>query len=104
MTPGMTSHTTHLVASRVLLSVVCLIIAPAIGVWAGGSMPNPPGNGPGVGQVAVGVVVPAALAFFASRLARVGRLEATIWMVASLAATGGFVLFLIWFVATYLPT
>jgi hypothetical protein len=97
-------HATHPLGRRVLLTAVCLVVAPLIGVWAGGSMPNPPGNGPGVGQVVVGVAIPVVFAFLASRFARVGRVEATLWTVASLAATGGLVLSLIWFVSTYLPT
>jgi hypothetical protein len=52
----------------------CLIISPILGVWAGGSMPNPPGNRPGAGQVAVGVAVPICLTFFASVVARTRRL------------------------------
>ena len=104
MNVGAMGHTTHPLGKRVLLTAVCLIAAPLIGVWAGGSMPNPPGNGPVVVQVVVGVAVPVAFAFLASYFARVGRVEATIWTVASLAATGALVLFLIWFVSTYLPT
>ena len=91
------------IAKRVLLAFVGLIVAPILGVWAGGSMPNPPGVGPGWGQLVVGAVVPAALTFAAAVRVRAGRLEAGLWSVGSLAATGGLVLFLVWAIATYIP-
>lgn len=89
---------------RVLLAFVCLVIAPILGVWAGGSMPNPPGNGPGGEQLLLGVAVPAFLTFLVALVARIGRLEAALWTTASLAVTGGLVLFLAWLVQTYIPT
>lgn len=104
MTTGRMDYTTYTLGKRVLLTAACLVVAPVLGVWAGASMPNPPGNGPGLGQLVVGVAVPAALAFVAGRLARVRRFAAVFWIVASLAATGVLVLFLVWFVSTYLPT
>lgn len=61
-------------------------------------MPNPPGNGPGPGQVFVGVVVPILLASAGSVLAGIRAVEATIWALASVALTGGLVLFLMYFV------
>jgi hypothetical protein len=61
-------------------------------------------NGPGGPQLVVGVVVPAFLAFAAAVVARRGRLEAGLWTIASLGVTGGLVLFLVWFVQTYIPT
>jgi len=67
-------------------------------------MHNPPGNGPGRWQVVVGVGVPALLASFAAIVARVGRAEVASWTIASLAATGGLLLLLVWFIQTYIPT
>jgi hypothetical protein len=93
---------THGIARRVLLACICLVIAPILGVWAGGSMPNPPGNGPGGGQVAVGIAVPTCSTLIASVVARIRALEACIWALASLALTGGLILLLIWYVANVL--
>jgi hypothetical protein len=87
---------------RVVLALVCLVIAPTLGLWAGGSMPNPPGNGPGTGQLLVGIVLPVLLTSLAAHLLRIRRIEGGVWTVASLAMTG--VLVLVWFVRTYLPT
>jgi hypothetical protein len=95
---------THAGVKRVLLAVVCLTIAPILGVWAGGSMPNPPGNGPGAGQVVVGVVVPLCVVLVAIIALRVGRDEGLLWAFGSVALTGALVLFLAWFVHTYLPS
>jgi hypothetical protein len=61
-------------------------------------MPNPPGNGPGPGQVFVGVVVPILVASAGSLLAGIRAVEATIWALASVALTGGLILFLMYFV------
>jgi hypothetical protein len=92
------------VRKRITLGLVCLVIAPPLGLWAGGSMPNPPGNGPGAGQVVVGVAVPLLLTLVAARVARIRSFETGAWAVASLALTGALVLLLIWFVQTYVPT
>ena len=67
-------------------------------------MPNPPGNGPGAGQLVVGVALPAILTFITARAARLRPGELVLWEAASLASTAGLVLFLLWFVDTYLPT
>jgi hypothetical protein len=67
-------------------------------------MPNPPGNGPGGGQVVVGIAVPAVLTFLTAAAAGIRSGEAVGWAIAALAATGGLVLFLAWFVQTYPPT
>jgi hypothetical protein len=83
---------------RIWLSPLCLIVAPILGVWAGGSMPNPPGNGPGSGQVFVGVVVPICVALAGSILARIRAIEASLWALVSVALTGGLILFLMYFV------
>jgi hypothetical protein len=91
------------VGKRVLLAFVCLCIAPVLGVWAGGSLPNPPGNGPGSGQLAVGVAVPTFLTFVMAAVARIRPVEAVRWALVSLALTAGLVLFLAWFVHTYIP-
>ena len=61
-------------------------------------MPNPPGNGPGPGQVLVGVVVPIFVASAGSVLAGIRAVEATIWALPSVAVTGGLILFLMYFV------
>lgn len=61
-------------------------------------MPNPPGNGPGSGQVIVGVVLPICVASTGSALARIRALEASIWAFASVASTGGLILFLMYLV------
>jgi len=73
-----------------LLSPV-LIIAPILGVVAGGSIPNLPGNGPGTGQVIVGVRS-RLLGVHRERCRGVRRLEACIWALVSLALTGGLIL------------
>ena len=89
---------TQKIPPRVWLAPVCLIIAPILGVWAGASMPNPPGNGPGSGQVVVGVVVPIGVAVAASALARIRTLEASLWAFAAVASTAGLILFLMYLV------
>jgi hypothetical protein len=85
-------------APRVWLAPLCLVVAPILGVWAGGSMPNPPGNGPGPGQVLVGIVVPILVASAGSVLAGIRAVEATIWALASVALTGGLIVFLMYLV------
>ena len=92
---------THAAGRRVFLAFACLVIAPILGIWAGGSMPNPPGNGPGEGQLLVGVAVPV---FLTSIVALIGRVEAALWATASLVLTGGQVLVVVWYVETYFPT
>jgi hypothetical protein len=77
----------HGVGKRVLLVLVSLCIAPVLGVWAGGSMPNPPGNGPRIGQLAVGVAVPVSLTFVTAAATRIRPVEAVPWFVVSLAST-----------------
>jgi hypothetical protein len=94
----------YLIVKRALLAVVCLIVAPILGVWAGASMANPPGNGPGAGQVVVGVVVPLCVALAATIAARLRRSERLLWTFGSVTLTGALVLFLVWFVHTYLPS
>jgi hypothetical protein len=84
---------------RVAVGFVCLVGAPILGVWAGGSMHNPAGNGPGAWQLVVGIAVPASLALVTAHFAHIGSLEASAWVVVSLPATGGLVLFLIWALA-----
>jgi len=83
---------------RVWLAPICLVVASILGAWAAGSMPNPPGNGPGSGQVLVGLVVPVCVALAACVLARIRAIEASLWALASAALTGGLVLFLMYFV------
>ena len=92
----------RMVGKRVLLVLASLVVAPILGVWAGASMYNPPGNGPGGWQVVVGVGVPALLASAAAVVAGVGRAEVASWTIASLVATGGLLLLLAWFVQTHL--
>ena len=94
----MATNGTSGIGKRVWLAPFYLIISPILGIWAGGSMPNPPGNGPGATQVAVGVAVPICLTFFASVAARIRALESSIWALASFALTGGLILFLMYFV------
>jgi hypothetical protein len=89
---------THKIPARVWLAPVCLIIAPILGIWAGVSMTNPPGNGPGSRQVLVGGLVPICVAIAGSALARIRALEASIWALASAAVTGGLILFLMYVV------
>lgn len=95
---------THAAGRRVFLAFACLVIAPILGIWAGGSMPNPPGNGPGEGQLLVGVAVPVFLTSIVALVARIGRVEAALWATASLVLTGGLVLVVVWHVETYFPT
>jgi hypothetical protein len=61
-------------------------------------MPNPAGNGPGSGQVLVGVAIPICVALAGSVLARVRAIEASLWALASVALTGGFIVFLMYLV------
>jgi hypothetical protein len=61
-------------------------------------MPNPPGNGPGAGQIAVGVGVPICVTIVAGLAARIRTREAVIWAFASVALTGGLVVLLMYFV------
>jgi hypothetical protein len=61
-------------------------------------MPNPPGNGPGSGQVFVGAVVPICVTLGGSVVARMRAVEASFWALASVALTGGLILFLMYFV------
>jgi hypothetical protein len=89
---------THKIPPRVWLAPVCLIIAPILGIWAGVSMSNPPGDGPGSGQVLVGGIVPICVALAGSALARIRALEASIWALASIASTGALILFLMYVV------
>ena len=71
----------HSLAKRIPLVFVSLFVAPALGVWAGGSMPNPPGNGPGGGQVVVGIAVPAVLTFVTAAAAHIRSREAVGWAI-----------------------
>jgi hypothetical protein len=98
MTSTVSSDGTHGLGRRAWFAPVCLVIAPILGVWAGGSMPNPPGNGPGAGQVAVGVAVPVCVTIVAGLAARIRTLEAAIWALASVGLTGGLIVFLMYFV------
>ena len=95
---------TQTVGNRVLLGFVCVVVAPVAGVMSAGTVPNPAGNGPGAGQVIVGVGVPASVTWIAALIARTRRAEACLWTTASLAVTGALVLLLVWFVETYIPT
>jgi hypothetical protein len=95
---------TRAAGKRILLALACLFVAPILGIWAGVSMHNPQGNGPGGWQVAVGIAVPALLAAAAAVVARVGRAEAATWTIVSLAATGGLLLLLVWFIQTHIQT
>ena len=92
------THRAPKTAPRRWLAPLCLIVAPILGAWAANSMPNPPGNGPGAGQVLVGFLVPVAVALAGSMVARVRSLEASLWALASLALTGALVLFLLFLV------
>ena len=94
----------HPIGIRVLHAVVGLVIAPVAAIWAAGKLPNPPGTGPGAGQVVVGVAVPLVLTLVPVRAAGLGRVEGVAWVIASLAATGALVLFILWFVSTYLTS
>ncbi len=95
---------TRPVVKRVLLVLVCLVAAPILGVWAGGSMANPPGNGPGVGQVVVGIGVPLCVALAATIASRIRGAERLLWAFGSVALTGALVLVAAWVVHAYLPS
>jgi len=76
--------------------VVCILLAPVLGLVAADKSTNPPGEGPGVLQVILGVGIPAGVAFVVAR--HVGnrtRARALAWSVASVAATG-VILVLLW--------
>ena len=88
-------------AGRALVACCALLVAPLFGLVAGGSMPNPPGNGPGDGQLLVGIAVPVGLALLASRVARVRAPEAILWAVTAVAATGVLALLVARYVATH---
>ena len=87
---------------RVFVAILGLVVAPVAGVSAAAKLPNPPGTGPGAYQVVAGVAVPLAVTLIAVRAAGLGMGEGVVWVIASLAATGGLVLFIGWFVSTYL--
>jgi hypothetical protein len=89
---------------RIVLGFVCLVIGPILGVCAGGSMPNPPGNGPGAAQLVVGIATPVCLSFVVCGLAGIRATVATVWALGSLVLSGALVFFVIWFVRTYVPT
>jgi hypothetical protein len=81
------------------LVVLCLIVAPVLGLVAANAATNPPGNGPGTLQVVLGAGVPAVLSFLAALLAGNGTLlRAGAWACASVAATGSLLLVLALFV------
>lgn len=85
--------------SRVALIVVCLLVAPVLGLVAANAATNPPGNGPGGMQVVLGAGVPALLSFVAALFARNGTLlRAGAWAFASVLATGALLLVLALFV------
>jgi len=66
------------------LGVVCILLAPVLGLVAADKSTNPPGEGPGVLQVILGVGIPAGVAFVVAR--HVGnrtRARALAWSVAS---------------------
>jgi hypothetical protein len=95
---------TQPVWKRVVLGFVCLLVAPVVGLACAGSMSNPPGNGPGVGQVMAGVVVPVSITCIAALIARMRLVDACLWTTASLVMTGALLVLLVWFVTTSLPT
>ena len=79
---------------------MCLLAAPVVGLLAASLAENPPGNGPGGMQVLLGVGVPAGLSFLvARRWAERTRLRASMWAVASVAATGIILLLLALYVS-----
>ena len=84
---------------RLLLAFICLVLAPIAGIWVAAKLPNPPGTGPGVWQVIFGIAVPAALAVAAAAVTQVRRLEAALWVLASLIATLGLLLLIALLVA-----
>jgi hypothetical protein len=82
---------------RVLVGFLSLIVAPVAGLWAATKMTNPPGNGPGTGQVVVGVLVPISVSVAAARsLGRTGWTEAVAWAFASLVVIGALLALAIW--------
>jgi hypothetical protein len=84
------------VVRRVFVGLVSLVIAPIAGVVTAGSMPNPPGNGPGIGQVILGVLVPISLSTLVARgVARTKWFEAAVWAFVALIVTGVLVVALI---------
>ena len=89
---------------RVFVAVLGLVIAPVAGVSTAAKLPNPPGTGPGAYQVVAGVACPLVVTGVAVRAAGLSMGEGALWVIASLAATGGLVLFIGWFVSTYLAS
>jgi hypothetical protein len=82
---------------RLLVGFLSLVVAPVAGLWAGGSMPNPPGNGPGIGQVLVGVLIPISVSVGAARIvSRATWMEASVWAFASLVVAGALLVLLLW--------
>ena len=89
---------------RVVVGFVSLLVAPVVGLACAGSMSNPPGNGPGPGQVMAGVGIPVSVTCIAALIARMRFSNACLWATASLVMTGALVVLLVFFIATYLPT
>jgi hypothetical protein len=89
-------------ARRVILGVASIIVAPIAGFRSAAALPNPPGNGPGAGQVVVCVLVPVAVVLLAGLVARVRPAQAALWAFVGLVMTGLAFLFVMWlaFVAT----
>ena len=82
---------------RILVGLLSLIVAPVAGLWAAVSLPNPPGTGPGLGQVVVGVLIPVTVSVGAAKGgARTGWAEAVLWAFASLAVVGVLLLLAFW--------
>jgi hypothetical protein len=73
-----------------------MVVGPVVGLVAALKLPNPPGNGPGAGQVAAGILVPVAVVALAALATRARPAEALFWAVIAPVVTGGVVLFLMW--------
>jgi hypothetical protein len=66
MNPAEMGTETRAVGKRVLVGFICLVAAPIAGIASAASLTNPPGNGPGAGQVLAGVGVPICITFLAA--------------------------------------
>jgi hypothetical protein len=78
------------------LGAASVIIAPVAAFLSAAALPNPPGNGPGAGQIIIGFLVPVAVVGFAAVITRARPAEAAFWAFMGLAATGGLILLVLW--------
>lgn len=87
-------------ARRIWLGVATVVVGSLAGLWAAATLPNPPGNGPGVGQVLAGVLVPVSVVSLTAVAVRVRIAKTALAAGLSLAVTGGLLALFMWAFAT----